>query len=202
MRVSRCVGPCAALQNLSQDPEWSQLLLKEGAVKQLEEIATEPSNALAQRYAAGTLKNLMAALHRAGFDASAAIVGDAAREAVRERATHAALARIQERVAARTIQGAFLQSAWLRRHRLEAQERQRQREGAEAASLEHHARKGGGGGRRGKAGGAGAAAEQSFFSDAELNAAGVSGTSRTASPSPNSSSQSAATGGTSSVSSS
>ena len=146
---------CAALQNLSQDPEWSQLLLKEGAVKQLEEIATEPSNALAQRYAAGALKNLMAALHRAGFDASASIVGDAAREAVRERATPAALARIPERVAARTIPGAFLQSAWLRRHRLEAQERQRPREGAEAASLEHPARKGGGGGRRGKAGGAG-----------------------------------------------
>ena len=125
---------CAALQNLCHDPEWSQVLLDEGVVSRLEELVNDP-NDLVQRYAAGALKNLMAALAEAGFDATTAapIVSDDALLKVQERAKWAAVQRISERSASRLIQRAWMKRAEYRRElaRIRRAEEERQRRARE-----------------------------------------------------------------------
>jgi hypothetical protein len=68
----------------------------------------DDDNAMVSKYSAGALKNLMAALAEAGFDAdaSAPIVGAHALDKVAERAKWAAVQRITERSAANKLQRA------------------------------------------------------------------------------------------------
>ena len=127
---------CGALQNLCHDPEWSQVLLDQGVVSRLEELVDYPDENVA-RYSAGALKNLMAALDEAGFDAeqAASIVTERTLDAVAERAKWAAVDRITQRSAAKRIQKKFILKREAEQARLDEEDRVRELEllAAEAA---------------------------------------------------------------------
>ena len=102
---------CAAVQNLCHDAIWSRVLLDQDVVGLLEELL-DNKNEQVQHYAAGAIKNVVAAAAAIkaqgggapGKEVPISLVSEAALLKVEERARNASLKTIQERIASRKIQ--------------------------------------------------------------------------------------------------
>ena len=99
---------CAAVQNLCHDPEWADMLIELDVVPRLEELIGH-SEQMVAHYAAGTLKNLLAATASlAEEDPTGSVptlqVSEAALAKVEERSRLASLESIKWTHAARIVQ--------------------------------------------------------------------------------------------------